>query len=53
MAKIIKDGSQINKEMIMRNNRAGKDLDIDEEMVRTFETFQSKFNTDFGKINIY
>jgi len=49
LARKIKESSKISKEM-MRNN---KDKLVDEEMVQTYETFQSKYSSqlDNEKIN--
>lgn len=48
IAKQIRDGSSIQNEM--NRNRRRKDLDIDDEMVKTYETFQSTFAQAIGKL---
>jgi len=45
LAKKIKEGSQISKEIEKRNRKEGRALgDLDDELVHTYETFQSLYS---------
>ncbi len=47
--KLIED-SMLQKEIMMRNKKKNGRLDIDEDMVKTYESFQSNFGFILGKL---